>query len=49
MIAQLGSAGLMNAGIAAAGTVVLMLPPILVFVFCQGSVIETMTYSGIKS
>lgn len=49
MIAQLGSTGIMNTGIAAAGSVVLMIPSIIVFIFCQGSVIETMAYSGIKS
>ena len=49
MITQLGSTGLMNAGISAAGTVLLMLPPIFVFLLCQNSVIETMAYSGIKS
>ena len=49
MISQLGSAGLMNAGISAAGTVLLRLPPIFVFLLCQNSVIETMAYSGIKS
>ncbi len=48
MLAQLNSGGISRTGVAAAGTVVMMLPPIIVFLICQGSVIETMTYSGIK-
>ena len=35
-------------GIAAAVSVVLMIPPILVFVFSQRRMIETMAYSGLK-
>lgn len=37
-----------TAGIAAATGVVLMIPPILVFVFSQRRMIETMAYSGLK-
>ena len=48
MLAQLNSGGISRTGVAAAGTVVMMLPSIIVFLICQGSVIETMTYSGIK-
>lgn len=48
MLAQLNSGGISRTGVAAAGTVVMMLPSIVVFLICQGSVIETMTYSGIK-
>jgi putative chitobiose transport system permease protein len=35
-------------GIAAAAAVVLMIPPILVFLFSQSKILETMAYSGIK-
>ena len=48
MLAQLNSGGISRTGVAAAGTVIMMLPSIIVFLICQGSVIETMTYSGIK-
>ena len=37
-----------TAGISAAATVFLMLPPIIVFLFSQSQVVETMAYSGIK-
>lgn len=37
-----------TAGIAAAATVFLMIPPILVFIFSQSQVVKTMAYSGIK-
>lgn len=35
-------------GIASASAVVLMIPPILVFLFSQSKILETMAYSGIK-
>lgn len=35
-------------GIASAAAVILMIPPILVFVFSQSKILETMAYSGIK-
>lgn len=37
-----------TAGIASASAVLLMIPPILVFLFTQSQVVETMAYSGIK-
>ena len=37
-----------TAGVSAAATVILMLPPIVVFVSSQSQVVETMAYSGIK-
>jgi len=37
-----------TAGIASASAVILMLPPIAVFLFTQNKVVETMAYSGIK-
>lgn len=46
---QIGSGGIIRAGITAAVGVLLMIPPILIFLLCQNSVMETMAYSGIKS
>ncbi len=37
-----------TAGISAASAVLLMIPPMLVFLFTQNKVVETMAYSGIK-
>ncbi len=48
IVAQINSGGIMRAGVAAATTVILMIPPIVVFLMCQGSVMETMAHSGIK-
>ena len=49
MMAQINSGGIIRAGVSAAVAVLLMIPPIVVFLFSQNSVIETMAYSGIKS
>lgn len=48
MLSQLSGAGLARAGISAAATVVLMIPPIIFFLFSQRSVVETMAHSGLK-
>lgn len=48
LLSQLSSAGIARAGMAAASTVLLMIPPIIVFVLTQSRVIEAMTNSGIK-
>lgn len=45
---QISAGGLARAGVAAAAAVVLMIPPIAVFVTSQSKVIDTMAYSGIK-
>lgn len=37
-----------TAGISAAAAVILMIPPIAVFIFSQSKIVETMAYSGIK-
>ncbi len=47
-ITQVSSGGISRAGAAMAGSLFLMIPPILVFVFSQGSVVETMAHSGVK-
>lgn len=47
-IAQINSGGIMRAGIAAAASVIMMIPPIISFLVSQSSVMETMAHSGIK-
>lgn len=47
-ISQVSSGGIARAGAAMAGSLFLMIPPILVFLFSQGSVVETMAHSGVK-
>lgn len=47
-LSQMTSSGLSMAGVSSAVAVLLMLPPILMFVFTQSNVIETMSHSGIK-
>lgn len=37
-----------TAGIGAAAAVLLMIPPIVVFIFSQSRMLETMAYSGMK-
>ena len=45
---QISSAGIARAGVAAAAVVITMIPPIVVFIFCQSNVMETMAQSGMK-
>lgn len=45
---QISAGGMARAGVAAAAAVVLMIPPILVFMAAQRNVLETMATSGIK-
>lgn len=47
-ISQVSAGGISRAGAAMAGSLFLMIPPILVFLFSQGSVVETMAHSGVK-
>lgn len=47
-ISQVSAGGISRAGAAMAGSLFLMIPPILVFVFSQSSVVETMAHSGVK-
>ncbi|MCK9159007.1 MAG: carbohydrate ABC transporter permease [Bacteroidaceae bacterium] len=47
-ISQVLSGTIERTGASAAGSVLLMIPPILVFILTQSSVIQTMTSSGIK-
>lgn len=48
VLAQIASAGISRAGVGSAAALIMMLPPILVFVISQSNVMETMTHSGIK-
>ena len=45
---QISASGIERAGVAAAAVVITMIPPMLVFVFCQSNVLETMASSGLK-
>ena len=47
-ISQIPAGGIARAGASAAGTVLMMLVPILVFVISQSNIIETMASSGMK-
>ena len=47
-IGQITAGGIARAGASAAGTVIMMLVPILVFVITQSNIIETMASSGMK-
>lgn len=47
-ISQVASGGISRTGAAMAGSLFVMIPPILVFVFSQNSVVETMAHSGVK-
>ena len=47
-IGQITSIGVTRAGVAAAGTVLIMIVPIIVFIVTQSNVIETMGSSGMK-
>ena len=47
-ITQITAGGVARAGASAAGTVIMMIVPILVFVITQSNIIETMATSGMK-
>ncbi len=48
VLQQITASGIARAGVAAAAVVILMIPPMLIFVLCQSSVVETMAQSGLK-
>ncbi len=48
LLQQLSAGGIARMGVSAATTLVLIIPPILVFIFAQSQVIETMANSGMK-
>ena len=47
-ISQINAGGIMRAGISAAASVIMMIPPIISFLVSQSSVMETMAHSGLK-
>ena len=47
-IQQIAASGISRAGAGAAGTLLMILPPVLVFVLFQRQILETMASSGIK-
>ena len=48
LLSQISGATVSTAGISAAASVIMMLPPIIVFVFSQNQVVETMAHAAIK-
>jgi len=48
LMSQITAGGIARAGSAMATTVILMVPPILVYLISQSSVVETMSSAGIK-
>jgi putative chitobiose transport system permease protein len=47
-LSQISSGGIARAGVASAVALFLLIPPVILFLFSQSSVIETMSHSGIK-
>lgn len=48
VLGTIAAGGLARAGVGAAVSVILMIPPIAVFLWTQSSIMETMTHSGLK-
>ncbi len=48
MLRQISSTGIARVGASSAAAVILLVPPIVVFVFAQSNVLETMSSAGIK-
>ena len=47
-MSQVATAGIARAGVGSAAAIILMIPPITVFIISQSNVMETMAHSGIK-
>lgn len=47
-VSQIASAGIARSGVGSAGSVLMMIPPILIFIISQSRVMETMAHSGMK-
>lgn len=47
-LAQIQSGGIARAGVASAANLVMLIPPVLIFLFTQSSIMETMAHAGIK-
>ena len=48
MLSSLSTAGIARTGVAAAVAVLMMIPPVVIFLFSQNSIVETMAHSGMK-
>lgn len=48
VMSQLASGGIARSGVGSAAALIMILPPIAVFILSQSNVMETMTHSGIK-
>lgn len=48
VMSQLAAGGVARVGVGAAASVILMLPPVLLFIFTQTNIIDTMATSGMK-
>ncbi len=48
ILTQITAGGVERTGVASAAALILMIPPIMIFVFSQNKVIETMSTSGLK-
>ncbi len=48
VLTQISAGGLARAGVGAAASLIMLIPPVLLFVFFQSRIIETMSASGIK-
>lgn len=45
---QIQSGGIARAGVGAAAALIMLIPPVIMFIITQSSILETMAYSGIK-
>lgn len=48
VLSQLASGGIARSGVGSAAALIMIIPPIAVFILSQSNVMETMTHSGIK-
>lgn len=48
VLSQLSSGGIARSGVSSAAALIMIIPPIAVFILSQSNVMETMTHSGIK-
>lgn len=48
VLSTISAGGIVRAGAASAVSVMMMIPPILIFIYSQSSVMETMSHSGLK-
>ena len=48
ILTQISASGMVRAGVGSAAALILLIPPVLVFVFAQSRIMETMASSGVK-